>query len=182
MEHLDALETFNILIASALQETHLCQSPFQLVSHVPPKSKKTVLDAVDSYHDIAFDEHSQPLTTLIMEEGCFMYLRPPQGHLAAGDTYTRCCDEIIKDIPRKTKIVDDTLIHDTNIENAFYLMWDHLLLCSQIGIAIKEKKFKFCWVTIEFAVLKLTQNHTAPSDIISLAIKDFPKPTDLMSA
>ena len=37
-----------------------------------------------------------------------MHLRLPQGYLAAGDTCTRRYDEVIKDIPRKVKIIDDT--------------------------------------------------------------------------
>ena len=100
-----------------MRETLHYQSPFQLACQVPPKSKKTVLDTVESYHAIALDEDSQPLTTFITAEDRFMYLRLPQGYLAAGDTYTRRYDEIIEDIPRKIKIIDGTLLFDTNIEN-----------------------------------------------------------------
>lgn len=63
-----------------LQETHHCQLPFQLASQVSPKSKKTVLYAVDGYHAIALDQDSQPHTTFITEKGWSMYLRLPQGY------------------------------------------------------------------------------------------------------
>ena len=66
---------------------------FQLACQVPPNSKKTILDAADGYHAIALDEDSQHLTTFITKEGWLMYLRLPQGYLAAGDTYTRGYDE-----------------------------------------------------------------------------------------
>ena len=42
-----------------------------------------------------------------------------QGYLGSGDAYTRGYDEIIKDVPRKVKIVDDTLLFDKKIEEAF---------------------------------------------------------------
>ena len=82
-----------------------------------------------------------------------MYLRLPQGFLAGGDAYTHRYDNIIKDVPRKVKIVDDTLLFDYNIEDSFYHTWDFLTLCAQNGIVINEKKFKFCRDTIEFAGL-----------------------------
>lgn len=63
-------------------------------------------------------------TIFIIEQGQFAYLGIPPGYLAAGDAYTRCYNEIIKNIPGKTKSTDDTLHYDTNIENAFYHMWD----------------------------------------------------------
>ena len=88
----------------------------------------------------------------------------------------------IKDIPRKIRILNDTLFCHTNLENAFYHMWDYLLLCAQTGIVLNEKKFKFCRDTLEFAGLKLTVNDIAPSDTVLSTIKDFPKPTDLMTA
>jgi hypothetical protein len=43
-----------------LRETHHCQSPFKLASQIPPNTKKTVLDATDSYHAIELDEESKP--------------------------------------------------------------------------------------------------------------------------
>ena len=39
-------------------ETHHTGSPFQLTLQVPPKQKKTVLDAVDGYHSVLLDKDS----------------------------------------------------------------------------------------------------------------------------
>ena len=145
---------------------------------MPPQSKKTILDAVDGCYARTLNEESQPLTAFITEEGWFKYLRLLQGYLAAGDVYTRRYDEIIKDIPRKIKIEDGTLVYNNNIKNTFHPMWDYLFQHAQIGIFINKKKCKFCRDTKEFAGLKLTPNSIAPSDTILLAIKDFPKPAD----
>ena len=65
-----------------------------------------------------------------------MYLRMPQGYLASGDAYTFRYDEIIKDIPHKVKIVDDTLLYDSSIEGAFYHTFDFLFQCAKNGIVL----------------------------------------------
>ena len=49
-----------------------------------------------------------------------MYLRMPQGHLASGEAYTCRYDKIIKNIPCKVKVVNDTRLFDKNIEEVFY--------------------------------------------------------------
>ena len=111
-----------------------------------------------------------------------MYLRLAQGFHASGDPYTRRYDDIIEYIPRKIRIVDNTLLYDKNIEDAFFQTWDYLHLCATAGIVINDKKFKFRRDTVEFASLKLTPNVVAPSDHILSAVKNFPEPTDLTNA
>ena len=170
------------LNAQCDRETHHCQCPFQLACQVPPNTKKTILDAVDGFYAIPLDEESRNLTTFITEWGRYRYLRLPQGYLAATDAYTRRYDEIIKDIPRKVKIVDDTLLYDHDIEQSFYHTWEYLTLCADNGIVINKDKFQFCMDEVTFAGLKVTKNGIAPSDSILSAIKDFPRPTDLTSA
>ena len=164
------------------RETHHCQSPFQLACHVPINAKKTVLDAVDGFHAIPFYDESKPLTTFISEWGRFRSLRLRQGYLAASDAYTRRYDEIIKNVPRKVKCVDDALLWDTNIENAFYHTWDYLTLCANNGIVINKDKFQFCRDEVLFAGLKLTPTRIKPSDYILSAIRDFPTPQNLTDA
>ena len=142
------------------RETHHTSSPFQLSLQVPPNTKKTVLDAVDGYHSIPLDEESQPLTNFITEWGRFMYLRMPQGYVASGDAYTRRYNEIIKDIPRKIKVVDDTLLYDKTIKDAFYHTLDYLSLCETNGIVINKDKFQFC----QDSPIRRPPNNTNRSD------------------
>ena len=56
-----------------LRETHHTEPPFHLASRIPTDTKKTVLDATDSYHSIELDEESQYLTMFITEWGRYMY-------------------------------------------------------------------------------------------------------------
>ena len=164
------------------RETHHTGSPFQLALQVPANTKKTVLDAVDGYHSILLDEESQPLTTFITEWGRFMYLRMPQGYLASGDAYTRRYDEVIKDIPRKVKIIDDALLYDSSIKEAFYHTFDFLVRCAQNGIVLSKDKFQFCKDTVQFGGLQITSSGVAPSESMLNAILDFPVPKTITDA
>ena len=118
---LESLQTCNTSIVNAYKKPIMPHHNFKLPARFhPPNTKKSILDAVDGFHAILLDKESQPLTTFITELGRYMYLRLPQGFLASTDAYTRSYNEIIKPIPHKAKIVDNTLLYDTNIENAFF--------------------------------------------------------------
>ena len=113
------------------RETRHTPRPFNVVSNIPPKLYKTVLDAYNGYHQEPLDEESSKLTTFITEFGRFQYLRAPQGDLASGNACARLYDDIISDVPQKHKIVDDVLLFDKGIEEAFYHVFDYLYLCGK---------------------------------------------------
>ena len=126
-----ALLIYRNSMHDALRETHHCQSPFQLACQVPPQTKKTLLDTVDWFHPIPLDDSSKKLTTFITEWGQYHNCRLPQGYLAATNAYTGHYNEIIKDVPNKIKIVDETLLYDNDIETSFYHTWYYLTLLYQ---------------------------------------------------
>ena len=43
------------------------EAPFDVVSNIPPKSYKTVLDAYNGYHQVPLHVESSKLTTFIIE-------------------------------------------------------------------------------------------------------------------
>ena len=165
-----------------LRETHHTEPPFHLASRIPANTKKTVLDATDSYHSIELDEESQHLTMFITEWGRYMYLRVPQGFFAAGDIFTSRYDDVTKDIANKVKVIDDALLYSTDIENAFWDTWDFLTLCANNGVVINEEKLQFCQDDVEFAGLHVSNDGISPSQTTLAAIANFPAPTDLESA
>ena len=91
-------------------------------------------------------------------------------------------DEIIKNVPRKVKCVDDALLWDTNVENASYHTWNYLTLCANNGSVINKDKFQFCRDEVLFADLKLTPTGIKPSDHNLSATHDFPTPQNLTDA
>ncbi len=167
------------LNAATYRETHHVASPFNQASTVPPNTKKTVLDAWNGYHSLPLDPISRDATTFITEWGRYRYRRAPQGFHAAGDAYTRRFDDITVDVPRRSKCVDDTILWDNDIEEAFWHVVDYITLCAKNGIVFNPKKFRFSCDDIDFAGFTITKSGMRPSASLTDAILNFPVPTDI---
>ena len=89
---------------------------------------------------------------------------------------------MIKDITKKIKLVDDTLLYDTNIKEAFYHTFDFLTRCAQNGIVLSKDKFQFCKDTIQFGGLQITSSGVSPSESMLNAILNFPVPKTITDA
>ena len=168
----------------AVRETHHTESPFHQARAVPPNTFKTVSDAWNGYHSIPLHEPDRHLTTFITPRGRFRYRVAPQGYIASGDGYTRRFDEIVMDVPRKTKCVDDTLLWDSSIEQAFFHTVDWLDLCGRNGVSLNPTKFVFAKETVEFAGFEITSSAVRPAQRFLQSIRDFPTPksvTDVRS-
>ena len=165
-----------------IREPNHGESPFHTARRVPENTWKSVFDAVDGYHSVILDEESSKLTTFITPWGRYRYLRFPQGHCSAGDAFNGRVQEILSNIPRMVRIVDDMCIYDSTIEGAFWHAWDLLTTCAQHGIVINKSKFQFCATTVDFAGLTITVDGVRPSTKILQAIRDFPPPTDIGKA
>ena len=91
-------------------------------------------------------------------------------------------DEVIKDVPHKVKIVDDTLLYDSNIEGAFFHTFDFLLHCAKNGIVLNREKFQFCPDTVQFVGLQITPSGITLSESMLEAILIFPISRTLTNA
>ena len=94
--------------------------------------------------------------------------------MASNYAYTRRYDNVIKELPRKVKIVDDIFLYDHNIEELFFHTWDYLSLCATNGIVINEAKFKFCQDIVKFKGLQIPPSGITPSNKLLSAIKNLP--------
>lgn len=164
------------LNAACQRETHHTPAPFDMVSGVPKHSFKTVADAYWGYHQVSLDEESRRLTTFITPWGRFRYLRTPMGHCSAGDAYTKRFDDAIQGIARKYKCVDDTLLYDSSIEEAFWHTYEFLATCATKGITLKPEKFRFARREVEFVGFRLGWDEYKPTDERLAAIKNFKMP------
>ena len=88
---------------------------------------------MDGYYAIPLDQESQKFTILITEWVRYMNLQMPQGFKATGDIYIKRYNNIIKNVPNKKKIVDDTLLYVYNIEESFFATWYFLTLMANNG-------------------------------------------------
>ena len=175
---------FQELNRSTLREIHHTPSPINLVAQIPAGKIKTVMDAWNGYHSLMLDEESRELTTFITEWGRYRYLRGPQGFHGTGDAYTRRFDDITSGEERYLRCVDDGLLWDDSIEDAFWHTFDHVKLCADNGIVFNPEKFRFGRETIEFAGFEVTKDGYRPANHIIDDIKNFPVPrstTDVRS-
>jgi len=157
--------------------------PFSFPASMSSTTKhKKNADTVDGYHAIPLDDESQQFTTFITEWGRYRYLRMPQSFKASGDAYTSRHDEVIKDVPRKVKCVDNALLYDTDIETSFFRAWDNLTLCWEKGIVLNSEKIQFCLDDVKFAGLRITSTGIAPSKGLLSSIRDFLVPNDITDA
>ena len=142
---------FQKLNRACLRETHHSRPPFNLITSVAKHTFKTVADAYFGYHQIPLDCESRKLTTFITSRGRFRYCRTLMGHCAAQDAFTKRFDDIIADIPRKLKCIDDTLLHDDSVKEAFWHIYDLLQRCLDNGLTLRLDKFSFCRRSVTFA-------------------------------
>ena len=158
------------------RETHHTFAPFDMVSSVPLRTYKTVVDAYSGFHQVDLDEESRQLTTFITPWGRYQYCRTPMGHCSAQDAYTKRFDDIIIDVPRKYKCVDDVLLYDDSVDGAFWHTFDFLQLCERNGVTLHPDKFRFCQRQTEFVGYELDWDNYRPSIERMSAIKNFPMP------
>ena len=103
-------------------------------------------------------EEDRHLTTFITPWGRYRYRTAPQGYIASGVGYTRTFDEIVSDIPNKTKCFDDTLLWADSLEQSFHQAVELLDVCGRNGITHHPGKFVFGQDIVEFAGFEITHN------------------------
>ena len=162
-----------------MRETHRVKPPFQQAKAVPPDTWKSVTDAWNGYHSVPLHPADRHLTTFITPWGRFRYKVAPQGFLASGDGHTRRFDEVITDVPRKTKCVDDTLLWDTELEMHWWRMIDFLELLGRNGIVLNsdDEKFQFAQRDVKYAGFHITEKEIRPVEKVLRAIREFPTTT-----
>ena len=80
--------------------THPFPSTREIIEAIPPEAKLFCkIDAVHGYFQLALDERSSKLTTFLIPQGRFRYLRAPMGLNASSDEWCRQSDIIIAGLP-----------------------------------------------------------------------------------
>lgn len=170
---------FQPLNAHATRETHHTQSPFHQARSVPQGKKKTVFDAWNGYHSVPLHADDRHFTTFITPWGRYRYRTAPQGYIASGDGYSRRYDEIVANIPDKTKCIDDTLLWSDSIQESFHQAVQWLDVCGRNGITLNPEKFIFSQDEVEFAGFTITLNSVRPCNRYLQAIQEFPTPKNI---
>ena len=103
----------------------------------------------------------------------------PQGYIASDDGYTRRYDEIVSDIPSKTKCFDDVLLWADILFDSFFQAIQWLDTCGRHGITLNPDKFVFGADTVEFAGFEITKTDVRPCKRLRHTILDFPTPKNI---
>ena len=85
-------------------------------------------------------------------------------------------DDIRTDVLRKLKLVDDVLLYDPTIREAFFHVFDYLYLCCQNGITLNPEKFKFCQKEVDFAGYNIIWDGYRPTNKLFSSLSEFPMP------
>ena len=162
------------------RQTHHTHTPWHIVSTIPAGQRKSCFDAFHGYHSLKLaSEEDKNVTTFITEWGNFRYKTCPQGFLSAGDAYTNRMDRLLQDMERQRRCVDDTLLYDSTIEQAFYRAGKFLETCGDNGIILNPKKFKFAESEVDFLGFTITDSGIKPTSEFLSNIMNFPTPTNL---
>ena len=89
--------------------------PQDIIKGILPGSKYFItLDAVQGYYQVPLDNESADLTTFLLPDGKYKFLRAPMGLKPSSDEWCQRSDIVFANIPGLLKIVDDILIQAPN--------------------------------------------------------------------
>ena len=153
---------------------------------VPDSSFKTVLDAWNGFHLVFLRKEDRHYITFATSLGLIRYKRAPQGYASSGDGFHRRVDDILLDVQRMERCVDDSLLHDpdSDMEWHWWRVIDFLELAGRNGIILNPEKFQFCQNTVELASFRISNVTEEPLPKYLDAILKFPTPksiTDICS-
>ena len=133
------------------------------------------LDAVHGYFQLALENSSSYITTFLLPQGKFRYLRAPMGLNASSDEW--CCqsDVIVQGLTWAKKLVDDTLIWADSMAQLQERIDIVLDRCKEANITISKKKLEI-GKEIEFAGHLISAKGIKPDPSKYAAIKEFPSP------
>ena len=131
-------------------------------------------------------EEDRHYTTFATSLGLLRYKRAPQGYVSSGDGFNRRVDDIVSDVQRMERCVDNSLLHDpdTDMEGHWWRIIDFLELAGRNGIILNPEKFQFCQNTVDFAGFRISDVTVEPLPKYLDAIRQFPTPksiTDIRS-
>ena len=157
---------------------HLFSHTNEILQAIPREAKFfAALDAVHGYFQLGLDQESSFITTFLLPQGKFRYLRAPMGLNASSDEW--CCqsDIIIQGLPWARKIVDDTIIWATTLEELAGRINTVLTRCRDSRLTISRKKLQV-GRSINFAGHIIADTGIRPDEAKYRAIEKFPRPED----
>ena len=118
-------------------------NPTDIWRQIPRGTKKYMaLDMVGAYWQLKLHKDSQDLTAFLCLRGKFRFKRAPMGTSPSGDLFGQATDNILREVPKLLKEVDDMLIYGKDYDDINETLHDTLSRCAVAGIYIAPKKIK----------------------------------------
>ena len=169
------------LNAFVKRPVHPFQSPRDAVSDIPRDAQWfTTMDATSGYWQIPLDAEAQKICTFLTPFGRFKPLRGPMGLVSTGDEYCQRGDQAFAGIPKRRKIVDDTLLFGGNsFQEHLEQVRSVLERCRRHKMTMNPEKFEFGKREVEFCGYIVGRAGIAANPRRVQAIQEFPKPENL---
>ena len=161
------------------RQTHHTASPWNIVSSIPPRKVKSVLDCWHGYHSVPLHPSDRHLTTFVTEWGRYRYKTVPQGLISAGDAYTQRKAEIMAGITDQETCVDDTILFNDSIEQNFFKVCEFLTTGANGGCTFNPHKFQFAQDEVNFLGFLVTRDGVKTTGQFKESILNFPTPQNI---
>jgi hypothetical protein len=160
---------------------HPFPSPLDVIKSIDSKSTIFAkLDATSGYFQVKLDEKSSLLTTFLLPEGKFRYVRAPMGLSSSSDEFCQRTDEALAGAQGVVKVVDDILVQAKDWKTLRSRLEDVLQRCRKHGITLSADKF-VVGSEVTFAGFLVSASGVRPDPAKVRAIAEFPVPRDVTS-
>ena len=80
---------------------------------------------------------------------------------------------------RLVRCVDDSLLHDNNLEEHWHRVIEFLEVAGNAGVVLNPDKLQFAQMTVDFAGFRITEDTVEPLPKYLDAIRDYPTPKNI---
>ena len=139
------------------------------------------LDLKSGYYQIELNEENKPKTAFIKPDWLYELNVMPFGLTNAPATFQRCMDVVLSGLKYNSLLVylDDILVYSSTFEEHLNRLEANFIRLQQVNLKLNHVKCTFILPKITYLGFVTDQNGQRPDPDKLLAIKDFPKPTNI---
>jgi len=142
----------------------------------------TAIDLVSSFWQLPLHTSSRPLTAFTVPgRGHFEWTRAPMGLNSSPAGFSRVIDCVFKGLKHTVCYLDDIMCHSPDFYSHLRDLHECFGRIRYHGFKINIVKSSFCAEETNYLGFRLTKEGVLPSKDKSLAIKEFPEPSDIKS-
>ena len=162
----------------------VCREHYTLPSldDIAPKLKNSKLfsklDAASGFWQIPLDESSQLLTTFMTPHGRFAFCRMPFGITSAPEIFQRKMVEILSGLDGVEVLMDDILIHGTDLAQHDERLKKCLHRLKEKGVHLNDAKCQYRKKSLCYFGCIISGDGIRPDPSKVQAIRDLPAPKD----